>query len=833
MPYHLRILFTGCAIPFLFSASPVAGAQPTATPVDRFQIAGDFQAELVYEVPREEQGSWVALTVDDRGRLITSDQYGKLYRIIPKGLDGATETRVEAISANVGMAHGLLYAFDSLYVMVNEGRRRLTPGLYRVRDTNGDDQFDDVKLLREIKGGGEHGPHAVVLGPDGKSIYVCAGNHTELAEMEKSLVPRNWQEDLLLPRMWDAGGHAVDILAPGGWIARTDPEGKEFELVSIGYRNQYDVAFNAEGELFTYDSDMEWDIGTSWYRPTRVNHATSGSDFGWRSGTGNSPEYYADNLGAVVNVGPGSPTGITFGTGAKFPERYQRALFLCDWSYGIIYAVHLDSAGASYTGTLERFLSASALPVTDVLINPRDGALYFTVGGRRTHSALYRVTYAGSEDTSPAAVGQDSGTELRRLRREIEELHSAEQGDESAVVKVWPFLNHEDRAIRYAARVALEKQPVRSWLNLALSEDHPWASINSLLALARNAEPTVRPDIVKSLCRLSWDDLDRDQKLGVLRLYEILLSRMGRPSPEEREAVLAQLDKYFPADDADLNRELSQVLLYLEAPNVVRRTLDLLAKAPTQEEQTHYALILRTVQSGWTLEDRKEYFDWFQRVASGRGGMSFGGFLRNIRTEAIEALTTEDRQALRELLAATPAREEVVTKPDRPFVREWTVADLVPAVESRWQGRSLERGRDLFAQALCFRCHRFAGQGGISGPDLTAAGGRFSVHDLLESLIEPSKVVSDQYQATIFVLDNGTTVEGKVINLAGDRMMVLTNMFDPSSLANVSVDRIEESRPSTISMMPQGLLDTLTEEEVADLVAYLISGGNPRHDVYQ
>ena len=109
-------------------------------------------------------------------------------------------------------------------------------GLYRLRDTNGDDQFDEVQLLRRLAGRGEHGPHAVILGPDKKSLYVCCGNHTNLPKVESSRVPRNWQEDLLLPRMWDANGHARGRLAPGGFICKTDPDGKKWELVSVGYR---------------------------------------------------------------------------------------------------------------------------------------------------------------------------------------------------------------------------------------------------------------------------------------------------------------------------------------------------------------------------------------------------------------------------------------------------------------------------------------------------------------------------------------------------------------------------------------------------------------------
>ena len=112
-------------------------------------------------------------------------------------------------------------------------------------------------------------------------------------------------------------------------------------MVSIGFRNAYDLALNADGELFTYDADMEWDLGLPWYRPTRVLHATAGSDFGWRSGTGVWPAYRLDSLPAAANIGPGSPVGLEFGYGASFPAKYQRALFALDWTYGTIYAVHL------------------------------------------------------------------------------------------------------------------------------------------------------------------------------------------------------------------------------------------------------------------------------------------------------------------------------------------------------------------------------------------------------------------------------------------------------------------------------------------------------------
>ena len=150
---------------------------------------------------------------------------------------------------------------------------------------------------------------------------VC-GNQTSLPEYDDSRVPEVWGEDLLLPRIYGRG-FMKGTMAPRGWIAKTDPDGKEWTIVATGFRNEYDAAFDKNGELFTYDADMEWDMNTPWYRATRINHVISGAEFGWRNGSGKWPEYFSDSFGAVVDVGPGSPTGVCFGTGAKFPANMQ------------------------------------------------------------------------------------------------------------------------------------------------------------------------------------------------------------------------------------------------------------------------------------------------------------------------------------------------------------------------------------------------------------------------------------------------------------------------------------------------------------------------------
>jgi putative heme-binding domain-containing protein len=830
MQRHIVLASFVCTA-FILRQGPILQADDGATPVDRIHLLEGFQAELLYSVPSEEEGSWVNLTVDEQGRLITSDQYGKLYRITVPPAGELGEIHIETIDLDIGMAHGLLCAFDSLYVVVN-GNDRLKSGLYRVRDTDADDRYDSVELLRAIAGAGEHGPHAVILSPDGNSLYICGGNHTKIPEPELSVVPRVWDEDHVLHRMWDAGGHAVDIMAPGGWVCQCDPNGENFELISTGYRNEFDIAFNPAGELFTYDADMEWDIGTPWYRPTRVNHVTSGSEFGWRSGTGKWPEDYPDSLGAVVNIGPGSPTGIVFGTGALFPEKYQRALFLCDWSYGIIYAVHLTPEGSSYTGTFERFADAQPFPVTDLIVNPHDGALYVTIGGRRTQSGLYRITYHGSEPTTPVVNGPDAGSEARAVRHMLERLHG--RNEASAVETAWPYLSSDDRSIRFGARIAIEHQPVELWRERVLSEENPTALMHGAIALARHGGAADLAALIDALARLEWDSLSNAQKIDLLRVYGLAFVRLGEGSEELRQRVADRISPHYPATNQRLNQELVIMCVYLDVPQTAERTLDLLDAAITQEEQLHYAFCLKDLDTGWNDDLRRRYFEWFLTAGGHRGGHSYRGFVENIREEAAEGLTPSERTAFADVLEL-PIEEvdPAISIEPREVVQRWTVDDLVASAESAEHGRNFEQGRRMFAIANCFKCHRVGGEGGSTGPDLTGAGGRFNVRNLLESIIEPNKVISDQYLKTVFALTDGRVVEGRIVNLVNDEYRVMTNMLDPDAQETIKRDDVEESRVSDSSMMPANLVDTLTQEEILDLMAYLRSGGNPDAEYFQ
>jgi putative heme-binding domain-containing protein len=878
----LKILFLSAIVfTFVVSCAKKEEEAPLDPKVAKLKLPDGFKAEHIYSPGDLDQGSWVAMTFDDKNRLITADQYGFLYRLeIPAiGSDSLAPKIEKLIIGNVetpqvgmGYAQGLLYAFNSIYVMVNHNGNETfkeSTGLYRIQDLDGDDQYETVTTVKLFTGQpGEHGPHSIVVSPDGKSLYMVAGNHVDVPEMDAYRLPRVWNEDNLFPEIKDPRGHANDRMAPGGWVANFSPDGSYFELISAGYRNPFDIAFNEAGDLFTYDSDMEWDFGMPWYRPTRINHVTSGSEYGWRTGNQKWSPIYPDNLPATINIGQGSPTNVMFGTGANFPEKYQKALYAFDWSFGIIYAFDLKPNGATYEATAEEFISGSPLPLTDGTIGP-DGAMYFMTGGRRLESDLYRVYYDGEIEKDIRPLQAADLPAENKLRRELEEFHKP-GALAAGIEKAWANLDHADRFVQYAARIALEHQPVDSWKVKALEEQNPAKLTQAMIAMARHSEKGAGTPMLQVLMGIDYSKLKDKEKQDLLRAFELILYRQGEPTTNVKSQLVAYLDGNFPANNNNLDRELSKLLVYLDAPDAVGKTLALLDKAKDDPDyqktftsssdlimrnpqygldianmlanvppaqQTYLATVLGGAEAGWTPELHDKYFTWIQDAFKYKGGRSYVGFIDRARKMALTHVAQADFEKYNELSGAAMLTSngndlaETNVQPEGPGKR-WTVEEALPVVEVL-SGRDLARGKAMYVATLCQSCHMMQGEGGAIGPDLSQLGTRFSAKDILNATINPSDEISEQYEATILELKKGGSVVGRLTNQDDTNYYVSQNPFAPRVIRTVAKAEVKSTKVSEVSTMLPGMINRLNDEELKDLMAYLISGGNPNHEVYQ
>ncbi|HIA28333.1 MAG TPA: DUF1080 domain-containing protein, partial [Planctomycetes bacterium] len=257
------------------------------------------------------QGSWVCIAEEAPGRLIVSAQYGPLLRVILPSEEGQ-EATTETIGTEIGAAQGLLMAHGSLWVHLCKNPEA-GGGLYRLRDGDGDGQYEESERLSEYGSGSEHGNHGLVLGPDGW-IYMVVGNYVKLPEdLTEEDAYRDYAEDLVVDRMWDPNGHALGKVSPAGQVLRYHPDGNRWQRVAGGFRNPYDLAFHHDGELFTYDADMEWDIGTPWYRTPRVFVVTPGTEAGWRGGNAKWVDGVPDAVVPALETDLSSPTGVASG----------------------------------------------------------------------------------------------------------------------------------------------------------------------------------------------------------------------------------------------------------------------------------------------------------------------------------------------------------------------------------------------------------------------------------------------------------------------------------------------------------------------------------------
>ena len=678
------------------------------------QMLPGFKVEIVARANRPVQGTWISLAEDNQGRLILGANEQQPFTRITLDKSGNV-AKNETIATTVSEAMGSEWINGSLYVGGGRGDdivyTKSNPtfcceagdmGIQRLSDPTEDGSFSKIETLLWLDGteGGhsDHGVHDIVPAPDGKSIYMINGNMVYYPEQMSPNSPvRFTADDRVVPtlgsalrttpgqaRVSPADAAKAGRYGFGGWIGKMDLNGKDFSLFATGLRNPLHFAFNGDGEIFTYDSDHEPEVGVPWYTPTRVMWVPSAANFGHRPGadTGKYPDWYEDATPPLYNIGLGSPVGVTFGYNTRFPAEYQKALFIADNNYGRIMALHLKPVGSGYTvSSMEYFAQAKSLfgntpttahNVTDMLVT-KDGTFYYVIGNRGTQSYLMRVVYTGSQSTAKVSYANTDGAEARKIRHDLEAFHTT-TNDPKAVAAAWPQLGNEDRPIRYAARVALETVPVAAWKQRALAETDAATALEAQLALARVGGKDSAEELYTALAKLPLAALPDNLKIRKLRIYEVALSRNGKPSDAASARIVADVESIFPGPTFELNTESSQILAYFNVSSAVTKTMAVIARSRIYQENFAYRYNIRNVTAGWTPELRKNYFkwfnddhsndnflynyrEWFERVNRRPALAGNAGPMGQVRTASLATLTNAEKAdaELTAILAAFPA----------------------------------------------------------------------------------------------------------------------------------------------------------------------------------
>lgn len=774
-----------------------------------------------------DEGSWIAMAFDSRGRLTISREDQGLLRMTLAD-NRQTISRVEPIKVELKECRGLLYANDYLYANANNSQ-----AMYRLRLAE-NATVEDIQKLRAFPGKPGHGRNDLALGPGGKlfSIYGDA------------VVP---PKENVIDRTSPLRESRRRAPRSEGYLLRTDLDGKQWELVCTGLRNAYGLAIHPNGDVFTFDADNEYDLGSPWYRPTRILQLRSGADFGWRLAQDRWPPEFPDHPGnalPVIDVGRASPTAAMFGTQLNFPAPYRGALFVLDWAYGRVLAVHLAERGAGYRAALELFLQGQPLNVTDVCGGP-DGAMYLITGGRKTQSSLYRVEYTGPV-AADAGQGQHEldctafSRKQRALCGKLEAFHG--RADSKALDAAWPYLSDADPVIRYAARIAIEQLPPGEWqqrvFGSSVGEDGraPWSA---WLALLDSGDASLVPTLLPRLLEAKSTRLS--EQFILLHLYRQCFALNRAATMARRSQITPQLGGIWsglenqsssvsPAGDrAELRRRLALLLADLDAPGIIDRICKSLLASAVQEDQIMGLLALRHTTMGWTLETRRTYFDALNGAARFVGGQGMPGFIDRLRSDALATLDETERSQLGNLLEAAKPAEEPLPRP-RPTVKQWKLADLQALATERTGEGDPRRGKAVFHDALCSRCHRSGIAGPAVGPDLTFVARRFSRHDILESILEPSAVVAETYRNAQIQTDDGRVYIGRIASegdYRSENLLLSTDPLHPAAFVKIDKKKIVEHQLVATSPMPQGLLDGFTADEIFDLLAFLEAGAAP------
>ena len=278
---------------------------------------------------------------------------------------------------------------------------------------------------------------------------------------------------------------------------------------------------------------------------------------------------------------------------------------------------------------------------------------------------------------------------------------------------------------------------------------------------------------------------------------------------------------------------LCETLSFLQSPTLAARAVPMIQNAPTQEEQIEYRALAAHAQG--RLDDPtapRPISSGFLKAANYRGGASFEKFIEFIRNDAVASLSPAEKTELAAVLEKKPEKKSALEAAAAVLAGHttftpWVLDDLAPPGPAlELSGRDFERGHNMFAAVGCSTCHRFGNEGGMTGPDLTGAGGRYSARDLLDNIINPSKEINEQFVPTVITKTDGTQVIGMIVNLKDDNVKINTDPTDPNQQVSVDRKEVTSIEPSKVSLMPRGLIIILRNVEILDLIAYVLSGGD-------
>jgi putative heme-binding domain-containing protein len=684
---------------------------------DQFELPPGFR---IYRAAGPElSGGSYDLAFDGQGRLLVGDG-NAVRRLSDTDGDGVFDS-FEVIATGLGWRgpQGLLVYGDHLYAVGGDGIQVFegygsASGLVR-----------QGRIGQPFRTGGDHEGHTIFRGHDGY-LYFVSGDGGGTRD-----------------RLHITESNSPVLFERAASVFRISPDGKHWECVSAGGRNPPNVGQNYLGDLFSFDSDMEWHVGLPWWRPVRLNHWLIGGDQGWQE-VGAYPPYFIDCLPGILDVGRGSPTWGVFYEHDQFPARYRDAYLVCDYRWkresndqyatsGRLVAFVLQRIGAGWKATMETLVrpkpdarDSTGKPISFALIDMEvapDGSVFVS----DHNQGIWRIVYgSGGSDFAkiPAArvsaplealleLPQPASEWSRVAEEELKNKIGRDWAEKLQGVVVSPGreLRQRLRAVRllapefkslplgFISKLARDKQPeLRGQAAWLMGIRGGADAATGLQGLARDADPFVRRRAAEALTRVT--DVST----------ETLLAAMTDPERLVRYAAMAALahrptGSWFERAASDASphvrmRALIAAKMRRELPPVdaVRGTISALLKETNPGRENHLDLlrVLGLFQNQLSEAEMRQVSDFLlKRFPDGDRDVSF---------EQIRLLGAY------RVNKAFPRLLEVLER-EEDHVRQFHIAQSISKLEEGWSTAEEQRLLAWFSRQQRGWFAEFSGKG--------------------------------------------------------------------------------------------------------------------------
>lgn len=783
-------------------------------------VPAGYEVTLFAQEPLVRQTCSMAF--DARGRLFLG--MGPQYRNPKPDTPGDSVVIVtdENGDGKADKTHTFATGFNAIQGLAWHGRDLWianSPDLTVVRDHNGDDVADEyVKVFTDL-GNLEHGLHGLVWAPDGK-LYMSKGNSKGLNDPQqpdriapqpfRELFGQSTQVPTTKPQTFKAADYKHTYHDPKddwglmGGVLRCDDLGENLEIVSRGFRNPWDIAHDDGLNWLGADNDQN--------EGDRIFMPFYGAHFGWNHPWSSSwtGEDHLPTVPLSHDVFHGSGTGVAFGDLGQ----HRRVFFINDWLRKITFVYQPQWDGSLMTSKWQPFIMGgkSLFRPTDIAFGP-DGALW-CLSWSRGYGAEYD---AGGHMTSEGRVYRISGVEkvkpasLKPMReRTVMELVEA-------FTSPLPVhrIDAQDELVR---RGNENKQALITLLlgdGLINEAQQTWIA----WTLGRMGETAALEKALTS-------DNGSNLQLQVLRI----LGRSGKPLPAKVSELAVQ------DTNSRVRFEAVQALWQSRQPAVIPTLLDVVAK---ETDRLAYYSAWRALRDLASTEALKKL------LTDARGGVRRAALLALLEdsaliSEEVKALAADADKETHDLAAhwlemTSGAGQKIElrglgvnsaniapitgTPPPRdPFAMPTTVEVALEMMKTA----DAERGRLLAlhpAGAGCVLCHHISGRGNHFGPDLTGIGDRADAKHLIQSILEPSAVITEGFNSHVITTTAGGVQTGVLLEESG---LAVTLGLITGQRARIMRADIAKHETLPVSAMPP-FSQVLSAQHTADIATWLLT----------